>query len=79
MDIDIADPRVEQYAVEHTSGEPAYFAALAERTRAETDAPGVGSSRKVSSKVTPPRERAYMPRRVNSERGLQTRAALGLS
>ncbi len=39
MDIDIADPRVEQYAVEHTSGEPAYFAALAERTRAETDAP----------------------------------------
>jgi caffeoyl-CoA O-methyltransferase len=39
MDIDIADPRVEQYAVDHTSGEPAYFAALAERTRAETDAP----------------------------------------
>ena len=39
MDIDIADPRVEQYAVEHTTGEPAYFAELAERTRAETDAP----------------------------------------
>jgi caffeoyl-CoA O-methyltransferase len=39
MDIDIADPRVEQYAVEHTSGEPAYFAALADSTRAETDAP----------------------------------------
>lgn len=39
MDIDIADPRVEQYAVEHTSGEPAYFATLAERTRAETEAP----------------------------------------
>jgi predicted O-methyltransferase YrrM len=39
MDIDIADPRVEQYAVEHTSGEPAFFAPLAERTRAETDAP----------------------------------------
>jgi caffeoyl-CoA O-methyltransferase len=39
MDIEIADPRVEQYAVEHTTGEPAYFAALAERTRAETAAP----------------------------------------
>ena len=39
MDIDIADPRVEQYAAEHTSGEPPYFAALAERTRAETTAP----------------------------------------
>jgi predicted O-methyltransferase YrrM len=39
MDIDIADPRVEQYAVEHTTGEPAYFVELAERTRAETDAP----------------------------------------
>jgi predicted O-methyltransferase YrrM len=39
MDIDIADPRVEQYAVEHTSGEPAFFAELAERTRAETEAP----------------------------------------
>jgi predicted O-methyltransferase YrrM len=39
MEIDIADPRVEQYAVEHTSGEPAYFTALAERTRAETEAP----------------------------------------
>jgi len=39
MDIDIADPRVEQYAVEHTTGEPAYFGELAERTREETDAP----------------------------------------
>ena len=39
MDIDISDPRVEQYAVAHTSGEPAYFAALAERTRAETNDP----------------------------------------
>jgi predicted O-methyltransferase YrrM len=39
MDIDIADPRIEQYAVAHTTGEPAYFAALAERTRAETEAP----------------------------------------
>ena len=33
-DIEIADPRVEQYAVEHTSPEPACFAALAEETRA---------------------------------------------
>jgi predicted O-methyltransferase YrrM len=41
MDIDIADPRVEQYAAEHTSGEPAYFAVLADRTRAETSAPGM--------------------------------------
>lgn len=41
MDIDIADPRLEQYAVEHTSGEPAFFATLAERTRAETDAPSM--------------------------------------
>ena len=39
MEIEIADARVEQYAVAHTTGEPAYFAALAERTRAETDAP----------------------------------------
>jgi caffeoyl-CoA O-methyltransferase len=39
MDIEIADARVEQYAVEHTTGEPAYFAALAERTRAETNDP----------------------------------------
>jgi caffeoyl-CoA O-methyltransferase len=41
MDIDIADPRVEQYAVEHTSGEPPFFAELAERTRAETNDPGM--------------------------------------
>jgi caffeoyl-CoA O-methyltransferase len=39
MDIDIADPRGVQYAVEHTTGEPAYFEELAERTREETDAP----------------------------------------
>lgn len=39
MDLEIADARVEQYAVEHTSGEPDFFAALAERTRAETTAP----------------------------------------
>jgi caffeoyl-CoA O-methyltransferase len=39
MDIDIADPRIEAYAVEHTTAEPAFFAALAERTRAETQAP----------------------------------------
>jgi caffeoyl-CoA O-methyltransferase len=36
MDIDIADPRVEQYAVEHTTGEPSYFADLAERTMTES-------------------------------------------
>lgn len=41
MDIDIADPRVEQYAVEHTTGEPAFFAALARRTRKETREPGM--------------------------------------
>ena len=41
MDIDIADPRLEAYAEEHTSGEPPSFAALAERTRAETTAPGM--------------------------------------
>jgi predicted O-methyltransferase YrrM len=41
MDIDIADPRIEAYAEAHTSGEPAGFAALAERTRAETSAPSM--------------------------------------
>jgi len=40
-DIDIADPRVEQYAVEHTSREPAWFATVAENTRARTTAPGM--------------------------------------
>ena len=39
MEIEIADARIETYAVAHTTGEPAYFAALVERTRAETDAP----------------------------------------
>jgi predicted O-methyltransferase YrrM len=41
MDIDIADPRIEDYAAAHTSPEPAYFATLAEETRADTDAPGM--------------------------------------
>jgi caffeoyl-CoA O-methyltransferase len=41
MDIDIADPRIEQYAVAHTSAEPAYFTEIAARTRAETTAPGM--------------------------------------
>jgi caffeoyl-CoA O-methyltransferase len=40
-DIDIADPRVEQYAVEHTTPEPPWFATLAEETRAGTRAPGM--------------------------------------
>ncbi|HEX7188072.1 MAG TPA: O-methyltransferase [Actinomycetes bacterium] len=40
-DIDIADPRVEEYAVEHTTPEPAWFATLAEDTRARTSAPGM--------------------------------------
>jgi caffeoyl-CoA O-methyltransferase len=38
-DIEIADPRVEQYAVEHTTPEPAWFAALAEETQTATRAP----------------------------------------
>jgi caffeoyl-CoA O-methyltransferase len=38
-DIDIADPRIEAYAVEHTTPEPAWFATLAEETRAGTRAP----------------------------------------
>jgi caffeoyl-CoA O-methyltransferase len=40
-DIEIADPRVEQYAVEHTTPEPAWFATLAEDTRSRTTAPGM--------------------------------------
>jgi predicted O-methyltransferase YrrM len=40
-DIDIADPRVEEYAVEHTTPEPPWFAVLAEDTRARTSAPGM--------------------------------------
>jgi caffeoyl-CoA O-methyltransferase len=39
--MDIANPLVEAYAVAHTSPEPAYFADLAARTRAETTAPGM--------------------------------------
>lgn len=39
--LDIVDPRVEQYAVEHTSAEPPWFTALAEETRAATSAPGM--------------------------------------
>ena len=38
-DIDIANPRLEQYAVEHTTPEPSWFASLAEETRAATRAP----------------------------------------
>ena len=38
-DIDIADPRVEQYAAEHTTPEPPWFATLAEETRKATRAP----------------------------------------
>ena len=35
-DIDIVDPRVEQYAGEHTTPEPPWFAVLADETRAGT-------------------------------------------
>jgi caffeoyl-CoA O-methyltransferase len=38
-DIEIADSRVEQYAVEHTTPEPPWFATLAEETRSATRAP----------------------------------------
>ena len=38
-DIEIADPRVEQYAAEHTTPEPPWFAILAEETRNATRAP----------------------------------------
>jgi caffeoyl-CoA O-methyltransferase len=38
-DIDVADPRVEQYAAEHTTPEPPWFATLAEETRSGTKAP----------------------------------------
>ncbi|MBA2768978.1 MAG: class I SAM-dependent methyltransferase [Sporichthyaceae bacterium] len=41
LDIDIADPRLEQYAAEHTTPEPPWFAALAEETRAATRAPSM--------------------------------------
>src|SRR3954452_19843904 len=39
--MDIVNAAVEAYAVAHTSPEPAYFADLAARTRAETTAPGM--------------------------------------
>jgi caffeoyl-CoA O-methyltransferase len=39
--MDIVDPRIEEYAAAHTSPEPAYFAALAQDTRASTRAPGM--------------------------------------
>jgi predicted O-methyltransferase YrrM len=38
-DIEIADSRVEQYAAEHTTPEPPWFATLAEETRHATTAP----------------------------------------
>ena len=38
-DIEIADPRVEQYAAEHTTPEPPWFATLAAETRSATRAP----------------------------------------
>jgi caffeoyl-CoA O-methyltransferase len=40
-DLEIADPRVEQYAVEHTTPEPPWFATLAEETRNATRAPNM--------------------------------------
>ena len=36
---DIVDPRIEEYAVAHSTPEPAHFTALAEETRAGTSAP----------------------------------------
>jgi caffeoyl-CoA O-methyltransferase len=39
--MDTVDPRIEDYAAAHTSAEPGWFAALAEDTRASTDAPGM--------------------------------------
>lgn len=36
---EIVDPRIEQYAVAHTTTEPAHFAALADETHAATTAP----------------------------------------
>jgi caffeoyl-CoA O-methyltransferase len=40
-DIDIADPRVEAYAAEHSSAEPPWLVALAEETRERTSTPGM--------------------------------------
>ena len=40
-DIEIADPRIEAYAVEHTTPEPPWFAELAAETRSSTEAPNM--------------------------------------
>jgi caffeoyl-CoA O-methyltransferase len=40
-DIEIADPRVEAYAVAHSTPEPPWFAEIANQTRARTSAPGM--------------------------------------
>jgi predicted O-methyltransferase YrrM len=40
-DIEIADPRIEAYAVAHSTPEPPWFAEIAEQTRARTSAPGM--------------------------------------
>ena len=40
-DIDIADPRIEAYAVGHTTPEPPWFAELAAETRSSTEAPNM--------------------------------------
>jgi caffeoyl-CoA O-methyltransferase len=40
-DIEILDPRVEAYAVAHSTPEPPWFAEIAEQTRARTSAPGM--------------------------------------
>ena len=40
-DIEIADPRVEAYAVAHSTPEPPWFAEIADQTRARTSAPGM--------------------------------------
>jgi len=40
-DIDIADPRIEAYAVEHTTPEPPWFDELAAETRSSTEAPNM--------------------------------------
>ncbi len=39
--MDIVDERVEDYAAQHTTPEPGYFAEIAERTRGETTSPGM--------------------------------------
>ena len=40
-DIEIADPQIEAYAVEHTTPEPPWFAELAAETRSGTEAPNM--------------------------------------